>query len=140
MCSPRVILVANEGHLVGLVTVKDVLRYEAQVEHQHAMDAIPPTTSLPPREAGHTRADSASSWVTAGAGGDWEPMADPRAGDGLEATLEEGLRWVTQRAGGLGRAVDRFRTGPRNGRSGVEEAMEYELDEERGGHPVQPPV
>jgi chloride channel 3/4/5 len=32
---PRVILVAQEGQLLGLVTVKDVLRHEAAVEHAH---------------------------------------------------------------------------------------------------------
>ncbi|KAJ9110917.1 hypothetical protein QFC19_001426 [Naganishia cerealis] len=32
---PRVILVAKEGKLLGLVTVKDVLKHEAAVEHLH---------------------------------------------------------------------------------------------------------
>lgn len=32
---PRVILVVKEGKLLGLVTVKDVLRHEAAVEHMH---------------------------------------------------------------------------------------------------------
>ena len=35
LTSPRVILVAQEGQLLGLVTVKDVLRHEAAVEHAH---------------------------------------------------------------------------------------------------------
>lgn len=36
LSSPRVILVAREGKLLGLVTVKDVLRHEAAQEHFHA--------------------------------------------------------------------------------------------------------
>jgi chloride channel 3/4/5 len=32
-----VILVAKEGKLVGLVTVKDVLRHEAEMEYKHSM-------------------------------------------------------------------------------------------------------
>jgi chloride channel 3/4/5 len=143
---PRVILVANEGHLVGLVTVKDVLRHEAQMEHEHATSvpvsaAIPTSTSAVPREPAHIRNDSASSWATGGAGGNWEPVGGPIAEDGaagLEVALEEGLRWMSQKAGGLGRAVDRIRGGGAlGGRNGVEDAMEYELEEERPLPPMR---
>jgi hypothetical protein len=33
---PRVILIQQYGQLVGLVTIKDILRYELEVEHEHA--------------------------------------------------------------------------------------------------------
>ncbi|KAJ9118570.1 hypothetical protein QFC22_003790 [Naganishia vaughanmartiniae] len=37
---PRVILVVKEGKLLGLVTVKDVLKHEAAVEHMHKQQEI----------------------------------------------------------------------------------------------------
>ncbi|GHJ89162.1 hypothetical protein NliqN6_5564 [Naganishia liquefaciens] len=37
---PRVILVAKEGKLLGLVTVKDVLKHEAAVEHLHRQQQV----------------------------------------------------------------------------------------------------
>lgn len=142
--SPRVILVANEGHLVGLVTVKDVLRYEAQVEHLHTLStSVPGSATIPREQQYHTRIDSGASWAAGGTSGNWVPvgggpgeiMADPAAA-GLEVTLEEGLRWVNQRAEGMRSIFDRFRGrgGSARGRDGVQEAMEYELEEEGVGH------
>lgn len=64
--SPRVILVTHEGKLVGLVTVKDVLRHEATREHEH--DAASPT-----------------AWEER----QWEERV------GLEGVLEEAWDWAT---------------------------------------------
>jgi CBS domain-containing protein len=39
---PRVILIQQYGELVGLVTIKDILRYQLEVEHDHAATAHGP--------------------------------------------------------------------------------------------------
>ncbi|KAJ9101050.1 hypothetical protein QFC21_003268 [Naganishia friedmannii] len=74
---PRVILVAKEGKLLGLVTVKDVLKHEAAVEHMH-------------RQQESSVSPNSSSFQ------DWRDtmfnMEDNAAG--LEVVLEELLNFV----------------------------------------------
>ncbi|KAL7411300.1 hypothetical protein BDY24DRAFT_443200 [Mrakia frigida] len=65
--SPRVILVVKEGRLLGLVTVKDVLRHEAAVEHEQEQEISP------------------SNWEE----GRWEERV------GLEGVLEEAWTFAT---------------------------------------------
>jgi len=77
---PRVILVAQEGRLVGLVTIKDVLRHEATEKYREEVTA-----------QAHTRLDS---WD-----GEWTPMPGDQPGRqqtpaSLEHLLEGGLQWA----------------------------------------------
>ncbi|RSH90660.1 glycerol ethanol, ferric requiring protein [Saitozyma podzolica] len=115
---PRVILVATEGQLVGLVTVKDVLRHEARHEARHARhgkrsagpagldspSAGSPRSprSLPAhmRQAGatHGRTDSAQSQSSNGWAESWAAVEEGESsGNGLEIALEEGLGWAQAR-------------------------------------------
>jgi chloride channel 3/4/5 len=121
-----VILVSQEGHLVGLVTVKDVLRHEAFTHHNRSTHPKAPVR-------GHTRQDSSSSWN--GWGDSWqedEAETGGVRGNGLEYALEAGLAWVKQRTSGL------LGTG-RNSRArhqGVDAAYEYELSEDTTNRPT----
>jgi len=109
--SPRVILVAQEGQLLGLVTVKDVLRHEAAVEHAHKN-----------RQAQVIAPD----WRD----GIWN--LDENAA-GLEVVLEEALTRVKFAAEGarnlLDRILNRQRTGgwERSNENTRTMAEEYEL-------------
>lgn len=121
---PRVILVSQEGRLVGLVTVKDVLRHEAFTHLQRS--AIPKT----PTGANHSRNDSSSSWNGWNEG--WQDHQDREAesggirGNGLEYALEAALSWVRVRASGLrGSVLDRRRG------VGDNTAYDYELSDDR---------
>jgi chloride channel 3/4/5 len=120
--SPRVILVSQEGRLVGLVTVKDVLRHEAFTHHHRS--ATPKT----PTSAGHSREDSSSSWN--GWNESWHDQEHATGaetggirGNGLEYALEAALSWARTRAASL-RGLDRRRTGETT-------AYDYELSEDR---------
>lgn len=119
--SPRVILVSQEGRLVGLVTVKDVLRHEAFTHHHRS--ALPKT----PTSAGHSREDSSSSWN--GWNESWQDQDHGPGGEsggirgnGLEYALEAGLSWVRTRIAGF-RGLDRRRTGETT-------AYDYELSDD----------
>jgi len=81
---PRVILVSQEGQLVGLVTVKDVLRHEAA--HAHRSAASPPT------QANHSREGSTSNWN--GWTETWSTDGSSRRPTGLEVALEETMTWL----------------------------------------------
>ena len=117
------ILVSQEGHLVGLVTVKDVLRHEAFTHHNR---------SSQPKAPGHTRQDSQSSWN--GWGENWHEQEDVDGvrGNGLEYALEAGLSWVKIRTAGLVGMLGRGRIGRRRDPTGgVDAAYDYELSEDR---------
>jgi chloride channel 3/4/5 len=119
---PRVILVSQEGSLVGLVTVKDVLRHEAFTHHHR---------SSQPKPTGHTRHDSSSSWN--GWGDSWQEQEEVGGvrGNGLEYALEVGLSWVKIRTAGLVGMLGRGRNGRRRDPGGVDAAYDYELSEDR---------
>nr|XP_018266605.1 chloride channel, other eukaryote [Kwoniella dejecticola CBS 10117]OBR88763.1 chloride channel, other eukaryote [Kwoniella dejecticola CBS 10117] len=103
---PRVILVSDQGKLVGLVTVKDVLRHEVVEHHRHtrltsANASVSPLTTRNPYS--HARDDSTST----NGGGGWDlglNMANryseevggsgSGSGNGLEIALEEGFAWL----------------------------------------------
>lgn len=97
---PRVILVVKEGKLLGLVTVKDVLKHEAAVEHLHRQQQV-------------SVAANSSSFQ------DWRDtvfnMEENAAG--LEMVLEELLKLVKsigERANSVaGRVLGRFGGGSR---------------------------
>lgn len=131
--SPRVILVAQEGRIAGLVTVKDVLRHEAAVEHSAAQR----------RSTGNTSAAGDTTPM------DWRDRVwNEDAAAGLEIVLEEGLLWAKRVAfkGATlaSRTWDQIRGRPMTSRGGgwaspagagrgetlENEAEEYELREE----------
>jgi chloride channel 3/4/5 len=127
MPRPRVIMVSQEGHLVGLVTVKDVLRHEAFTHHHRSVQPKAPVSS-------HSRQDSSSSWNGWGDNDNWQAQ-DPEVGgvrgNGLEYALEMGLNWVKHRTTGLVGILDRGRNGRRRDPGGVDAAYAYELSEDR---------
>lgn len=123
-CSPRVILVSQEGALVGLVTVKDVLRHEAFTHHHRS--------SQPKQPTGHTHNDSSGS--RNGWDDNWQEQEDEGGvrGNGLEYALEAGLSWVKIRTAGLVRMLGISRSGRRRDPAGaVDAAYDYELSEDR---------
>jgi chloride channel 3/4/5 len=129
---PRVILVTKEGQLVGLVTVKDVLRHEASAAHRASTNSNPSSATSPSHTRGPSVESGSNGWAES-----WEAIeaqSQTRGrGNGLEIALEEGLNWLKGRAGALlGRAGGRVQ-----GRTGVEgsheAAYEFEMDEERPG-------
>lgn len=92
------ILVAHEGQLVGLVTVKDVLRHEAKAHHKEAqLQASSPAT--PSRSHRRTNGNSTQGgrdphesfsddgWQS------WDEDARVNGG-GLEVVLEEVYAWA----------------------------------------------
>lgn len=112
--SPRVILVAHQGQLKGLVTVKDVLRHEARHEanlHRsssmtNTVSPVPPGSPRirPPGLAEHGRRDSTGSTGSASSWTNWQETWAPieeddgrRHGQGLEIALEEAYGWLTIR-------------------------------------------
>jgi len=116
-------LVSHEGQLVGLVTVKDVLRYEAAIAHREAK----PTVSEP-RDRNHSMASS-HGWHDARA----SVGVGEESTNGLELTLEEAFAWARIRGSrvydvfeGL---VRRARGRPRE--TGHEAAYELGMTEER---------
>jgi chloride channel 3/4/5 len=125
MSRPRVILVSQEGHLVGLVTVKDVLRHEAFTHHNRSSQ--PKATS----GTDQTRRDSTSSWN--GWNDSWQEQEDVGGvrGNGLEYALEMGLSWVKIRTAGLVGMLGRGRNGRRRDPAGGVAAYDYELSEDR---------
>ncbi|WVQ80441.1 hypothetical protein IAT38_002546 [Cryptococcus sp. DSM 104549] len=134
---PRVILVASQGQLVGLVTVKDVLKHEVAEAHHRQRTAQTPLTPSHPAygqpgllssRGGHSRGESSDTtgWET------WTPEEGGSSGNGLEIVLEEGLEWA--RAGGsraYGMMVEGWRR--LRGRDRGRGAFDYELSEERVG-------
>ncbi|RXK39132.1 chloride channel, other eukaryote [Tremella mesenterica] len=133
---PRVILVADKGLLMGVVTVKDVLKHEVHQHHvtsprlhQHS-----PSSSQPLQ----TRDSSMDhGWQ------DWGVVEEGR-GRGLEIALEEALTWVRTKGVGLinvGYGILRSRMGRASsgtngngniGTSGVErDEYGFELSEAR---------
>jgi len=123
---PRVILVTQEGQLVGLVTVKDVLRYEAALAHR---GAARPTTNA----TSHTRnisLDTYSGWQDA-----WNELEDAGRSRGLEGILEEGFAWLRIHGTRVyNRALERFRQTrgePLERREEGNEQYSFEMVEER---------
>lgn len=99
MCRPRVILVSREGRLVGLVTVKDVLRHEAIAHHRSSTPRPPPSaTTQSGAGPGHSR-NSSSSW--AGWNEEWQEIDVDVRGNGLEYALEVGLGWIRKQVDGI---------------------------------------
>ncbi|ORX33602.1 voltage-gated chloride channel [Kockovaella imperatae] len=126
---PRVILVVNEGQLVGLVTVKDVLRYEATLAHRSSHSGlntpITPSSRMTHRQRNAEGFGSTDSW-----GERWQSMDDGMrgGGNGFEIALEEALSWVRikgTRAYNL--VYERIRPG-RTSRT-MDERYDYELEE-----------
>lgn len=120
--SPRVILVAHGGRLVGLVTVKDVLRHEAK---QHHKDLQTPPSSA--RSRTHRPISSNTSEE------EWDNWEDTR-GRGLEFLLEEGYTWLRVRGSRLYNILySRFRGGSQNGMGGIGtgSGFDYELESAR---------
>ncbi|KAK8845412.1 hypothetical protein IAR55_006125 [Kwoniella newhampshirensis] len=141
---PRVILVSNQGQLVGLVTIKDVLRHEVSEQHRHARSTSAPSHSAPLSSShlstggagsggagggGHARVDS-NGWETS-----WTAVEEEQGSQGLEIALEEGLTWARSgmnRVWNVGLETWRGVTGSNdNRRGGGREQFEYELNEER---------
>lgn len=111
---PRVILVSHEGTLVGLVTIKDVLRHEASEKHRVAT-----------AENAASRSRQ-GSW-DAGWGG---PPGGPDRAPALEGLLEDGFTWArTHGVGVVNTALQRVRqyngTPPRS-----DEAYRFEMNDE----------
>lgn len=109
MCSPRVILVAREGKLLGLVTVKDVLRHEAAREHSHAQ------SQQQQQQQGHTDIHANGSL-------DWRDRVfseDNAAGLEiiLEAVFNAVKRSTTKLGAGLESLAARFNLPVRRSRS-----------------------
>lgn len=115
---------AKEGQLLGLVTVKDVLRHEAAMEHAHHNRSQVNTAALPAQDWRDTV---------------WN-MEENAAG--LEMVLEEALGRFKGTADGLagiarkmfGRRAGRTNNGRGRERGGaIDPAEEYELraDDER---------
>ncbi|OCF36089.1 chloride channel, other eukaryote [Kwoniella heveanensis BCC8398] len=142
---PRVILVSDQGRLVGLVTVKDVLRHEVTEAHKHSRlnsagnSPITPRTPYPNANINshnnHSRGSSSST--TDGRGWEsWATVVDPDGeGNGLEIALEEGYAWLhvaSSRARNVLVQSWRSITGRRGqqqmGRGSA--AMEYELNDD----------
>ena len=123
---PRVILVTEEGQLLGLVTVKDLLRHEVhqQTRSQSAANSRP-RTPLGAQPSNHNRNESTVS--SNGWNESWADVELDHRGHGLEIALEEGLAWVRARAAPFTGLLARF-SGRRTG-GGHEEAMSYELGE-----------
>lgn len=124
------ILVSQEGRLVGLVTVKDVLRHEA-IAHHHRASHVKPSSTMGPTH-GHSRD---SSWGN-GWNDDWQEVVDVDIrGNGLEYALEVALAWVRQRADGLRGLVNSRRGSRRRDLAGDpggdNPAYEYELSDNR---------
>lgn len=142
---------SREGQLVGLVTVKDVLRHEARQEVLHTRkrrtesasnsrsdSPIPGSRISPiPRVLkGHARnqseASSANGWADS-----WQAVEEGEAsGNGLEIVLEEALGWIKTRIGGpisgISRLLRRNSRSTSNGqRNGHDAAYEFELAEDR---------
>lgn len=115
-CRPRVILVGSEGRLVGLVTVKDVLRHEASEHHQ--------------KSRGHSRnisTDSANGWHDSWiADEDGADVVDNDRGHGLEIVLEEAYGWFIVMSARVNNVVNGWRG--RRGNQTEAQAYEYELD------------
>ncbi len=101
---PRVILVAQEGKLVGLVTVKDVLRHEAAAEHKQTLSQLPTPIT----------AESA-----AGANQSWHQrlITDDDAA-GLEVVLEEAYTRLQALGGDVSTLLDRLKERFGTARSG----------------------
>ena len=116
---------SHEGQLVGLVTVKDVLRHEATLAHKESkFPASPPQN--------HARTDSVTS--SNGRQDGWVDMNPEEDGThGLEVALEEALAWVRIRGSRAYSVVDglmqRARGRPR-GAERHETAYEFEMAEE----------
>ncbi|KAK4686453.1 chloride channel 3/4/5, partial [Tremellales sp. Uapishka_1] len=121
---PRVIIVGHEGRLCGLVTVKDVLRYEAKEHHLQTSQ----------NQNMHERTESSDSTHN-GWQDSWAAVEDGEAsGAGLEIALEEAWRWLRIRGSrmyniGLGLAR-RSGGGGRRGGPGPEEVFSYDLGED----------
>lgn len=116
---------AKEGKLVGLVTVKDVLRHEAALEHKHSQTSSSAPSPLTPN----------------GAPANWrERMWSDEDAAGLEVVLEEAfsrmqviggrvyeiLDKIWERYGGPGRTHRRTASDQRAGFA----SAEYELQAE----------
>ncbi|KAL1412019.1 glycerol ethanol, ferric requiring protein [Vanrija albida] len=110
---PRVILVTHEGTLVGLVTVKDVLRHEASEKHRV--------------ETAETSRSRQGSWDGGWGGGPGGPERTPA----LEGLLEDGFTWArTHGVGAVNTALQRVRqyngTSPR-----PDDAYRFEMNDEQ---------
>ena len=121
---PRVILVSQEGQLVGLVTVKDVLRHEVAIEHREAKSSAAPS---------HVRNDSLTS-STNGWHDSWAGMDSGEEGtNGLEVVLEEAFAWARIRGSRLYNVIEglvRRASGRSRESEGQEAAYEFEMAEE----------
>ena len=120
---PRVILVSQEGQLVGLVTVKDVLRHEVAVEHREAKSSAAPS---------HSRNDSLNS--SNGWHDSWAGMDSGEEGtNGLEVVLEEAFAWARIRGSRVYNLIEgllRRASGRSRESGGQEAAFEFEMAEE----------
>jgi chloride channel 3/4/5 len=120
---PRVILVSHEGQLVGLVTVKDVLRHEAKIHHKESQHAAsPPSTArsarLRPDGPGHRPHDS-NAFSDDDGWGSWD-QEDTR-GHGFEVLLEDVYAWARikgSRLYNIAYAAVRSRSGSMSGHGG----------------------
>ena len=143
LCSPRVILVSHEGQLVGLVTVKDVLKHEAAHIHREA-NSIPaiPAPGRGTRRGGvghgYTSSDVSDVWAES-----WAAIEEDERGHGLEIALQEGYAWVRVRGSRLYNVFHGFLRQVRGGESrgtagggfgsGRDPGFEYELEDDRPG-------
>ncbi|WWC97131.1 hypothetical protein V866_004009 [Kwoniella sp. B9012] len=134
---PRVILVSDQGKLVGLVTVKDVLRHEVVEHHRHTRLTSANTAGISPitprNPYTHSRDDSSS---TAGGGG-WDlgfghqQDAIEGNGNGLEIALEEGFAWLRVQGSRVYNVLyDQWRNTLGRGRGRDRPNMDFDLNEE----------
>lgn len=121
------ILVSQEGKLVGLVTVKDVLRHEA---HQHHLERSAASTPITPRHRQNHSNGSINAWNDS-----WAVVEEDQRGHGLEIALTEGYAWVVIKGSRamnmLNGLYRRARGQPSSGYGGSDPRFDYELEEER---------
>ena len=92
------ILVTHEGQIVGLVTVKDVLRHEAALHHRASTSApVTPRSSTPRAQMTHRQRNAEGFESTDGWAERWQDFEREDRGNGLEIALEEVLAWVWEK-------------------------------------------
>ncbi|WVN87310.1 uncharacterized protein L203_102488 [Cryptococcus depauperatus CBS 7841] len=115
---PRVILVAEQGQLVGLVTVKDVLRHEVSSTHRNRI-----RTPVAPSNPNYRHSVDSNEWDN-----DWTNV-DDFTGHGLEIIMEKGFEWARSRAIWIhGVAIEVYRR--IRGQNNSQMPFDYELNEE----------
>ncbi|WRT63642.1 uncharacterized protein IL334_000565 [Kwoniella shivajii] len=138
---PRVILVSDQGKLVGLVTVKDVLRHEVTEHHKHtrltSSNTNIPLTNRNPYS--HNRDESTST--TGGGTSGWDlgfgsninsdDNQDQNGNDnpGLEIALEEGFAWLRVQASRLYNIAHESYRGITGNQRNRNDGMEFDLND-----------